>query len=332
MNEKVLLPTIAPVFSTYHYHMISEVVSAENPHLHNWFLNNYIVLKCSKGFLSGATALELTLNESDTSAIPHLEIIKYNLRFIKEQVHVVIKNILNAGYYVVFEDVDDYYIEGKSWYKKKHFNHDGLICGYDDTDMTYSIMAYDQNWICRVFKTPQHCLEEGINSVFEQGVFGSILAIKAKQDIVQLDVKCIKTKLVEHLHSDLELYSPLEEGTVFGHVAHDYAAMYLDKLYDGSIPFMEKDRRMFRLIWEHKRCMWDRIIAVELELNLKNKTSTEYKEIVEESNLIRMMYAKYVMKQNDELLPIIKSRLLNLAQNERKVLEEFISQIESEDD
>ena len=38
---------------------------------------------------------------------------------------------------------------------------------------------------------------------------------------------------------------------------------YIDKLYDGSIPYDRMDRRVFRLIWEHKKIMLERIEAME---------------------------------------------------------------------
>ena len=58
----------------------------------------------------------------------------------------LIRSLIDNGYYVAFGGVDDYYMEGKSWYQEKHFDHDGLIVGYDQNDKTYTIYAYDQNW------------------------------------------------------------------------------------------------------------------------------------------------------------------------------------------
>ena len=52
-------------------------------------------------------------------------------------------------------------------------------------------------------------------------------------------------------------------GIVNGIVVYDYISIYLDKLADGSIPHERRDRRIFRLIWEHKKCMCGRIRDIE---------------------------------------------------------------------
>ncbi len=70
--------------------------------------------------------------------------------------------MLENGYYVLFHGVDDYYVKGKSWYKEKHFGHDGLICGVDNETKEYIIAAYDKQWIYRTFKTPQRGFAAGV--------------------------------------------------------------------------------------------------------------------------------------------------------------------------
>ena len=77
------------------------------------------------------------------------------MRFIKGYVHPIIREFINNGYYVFYWGIDDYYLEGKSFYKERHFNHDGLICGYDQNNKTYQIYAYDQKWIYRQFDVKQ---------------------------------------------------------------------------------------------------------------------------------------------------------------------------------
>lgn len=70
------------------------------------------------------------------------------------------QDMLDNGFYVAFSGVDDFYIEGKSWYKEQHFNHDGLIIGYNDENKTFSIVAH--RWIFTAFETSQACFVEAM--------------------------------------------------------------------------------------------------------------------------------------------------------------------------
>ena len=69
-------------------------------------------------------------------------------------------------------------------------------------------------------------------------------------------------------------------GIVNGIVVYDYISIYLDKLADGSIPHERRDRRIFRLIWEHKKCMCGRIRAIEEKCKWDSSLSTAYNEVV----------------------------------------------------
>ncbi len=62
---------------------------------------------------------------------PCLEKICYPVRFLNGHLHSLIHNLVDAGYFVYFFGVDDYYVPGKSWYRERHFDHDGMIFGYD---------------------------------------------------------------------------------------------------------------------------------------------------------------------------------------------------------
>ena len=116
--------------------------------------------------------------------------------------------------------------------------------------------------------------------------------------------------------------------SVYGIVVHEYIAKYMDKLYDGSIPYERMDRRVFRLIWEHKRVMLEIIGKIEQELMLGNEISKKYKLLVSEADTMRMLYASHHMKRRDAVLPIIKKKLLKLMGAEKKILTLLIEKTE----
>lgn len=324
MNDFLELPLVDPVYATYNYQTPGSAIILNNPSIRNWYLNHVMILSCKRDFLSGRTTPDLELKNSFWFQNPHLEKIWYEMRYLKGYVNTAIKNLLDNGYYVYFIGVDDFYVEGKSWYKENHFYHDGLICGYNRKDKTYCICAYDQNWINQKFWTPQSGFEAGRKAMFKQGIYGNICGLKPKMDQIDFHPHTALNTIAEYLDSSMEKYPEDGEGVVNGIVVQEYLAKYMDKLYDGSIPYERKDRRIFRLIWEHKKVMHERIQCIEKALRMDSSISQKYAPLVEEANSMRMLYASHQLKRRDSLLPIIRNKLLRLRENEEKILKELI--------
>ncbi len=329
MKKCVQLELIEPMFSTYHNEGAGTAVMGSNPSMRNWYLNQGVVLYCTKKFLSGYTTPEVSINRTTFMFNHHLEKVQFPLRFIKGSVHVIIRSLLDEGYYVYFTGIDDYYIEGKSWYKKRHFQHDGLICGYDQNDKTYTMYAYDENWVYRVFRTSQKGFELGRRSMYRQGKYGMIYGIKPKTDPVKMYPGEICERIREHLDSSLEIYPPDSPYRAYGTVVHEYMAMYLDKLKDGSIPYERLDWRIFRVLWEHKKVMLERLQKMEEMLSLDNSISEQYQNLVKKANHIRLLYASYHLKRRDTLLTSIRNTLMEIHEKERELLTDFVNKAEA---
>ena len=75
------------------------------------------------------------------------------------------------------------------------------------------------------------------------------------------------------------------------------------------------DRRVFRLIWEHKKAMLERILLIEHHLKMDNETSEKYKPLVTEADTMRMLYASHHMKRRDSVLPGIQKKLLSMMES-----------------
>lgn len=318
MSKYAELPLVEPLYSTYHDGILTACINA-NPSIRNWFLSNTMVLTCTRKFLSGFTTPEIRV-EKYLFDNPCLEIRWLPMHFLKGCINTVIRNLIDTGYYVYFCGVDDYYVNGKSWYKERHFKHDGTICGYNQLDKTFCIYAYDSNWIYQKFWTPQKSFNKGREAMAKKGVPGYLCVIKPRQDKIEFSVQTALKGIVDYLDSDLVKYPEDGEGNVRGIVVHKYIAKYVGKLFDGSIPYERMDRRVFRLIWEHKKVMLERIEKIELCLHLSNEISGKYKHLVSEANNMRMLYASHHMKRRDSVLPIIKRKLLKLMDDERELL------------
>lgn len=326
--EAVELPISKPLYSTYHYEGNVAALIQTNPTVKNWYLNNAIDLQCSRDFLFGKTSPFLKAVNTSWESVPNVTGKWFETKYLNEYTNDVIKNLLNDGLYVYFRGADDYFIKGKSWFNEKHFNHDGLICGYDNNSGTYSLYAYDSNWVYQLFKTTQESFNNAIKQSAENGCFCEICGIHAGTKTFEFNIDDVYLNMIKYMDSSFKKYPPDIPGDVFGFVVHDYLNMYIDKLYDKTIPHEHMDRRVFRTIWEHKKNMLERIVKSEETLELSSEISNQYCNIVKEANLIRMQYATHHMKERYSLLPIIKKELSEISSLEYELLTKFLIQIE----
>lgn len=320
MKKTVDLPLIEPLYSTYQNQGPGSAVIMSNPSIQNWYFNQICVLTCTRRFLHGFTSPEIGIVDSLWVNNPYLDKKIYYLRFMKGCVHRIIRNLLDDGYYICFTGVDDYYVKGKSWYHERHFKHDGCICGYNQENKTYCIYSYDKNWVYRKFWTTQKSFDTGMKAVFKIGEYNNLYGIKAKNDKVAFSPEIALSKIKEYLDSTLDKYPETEDGVVYGIVVHRYISKYIDKLYEGSIPYEKMDRRVLRMIWEHKKVMLERIRLIEQELSLDTEISDAYVAVVKDTDAARMLYASHHMRRRDASLPVISKKLIWIEERERELL------------
>lgn len=320
MGKRVELPLIEPFFKTFQNQAAGIVVIGNNLSIHNWYLNETANLSCTLDFFDGRTTPDLRIPNSFWNHNPHLEKILVYFQFPGGYINPIIRNMLDAGYYVYFKGVDDYYIKGKSWYKERHILHDGLICGYDSNEKTYCIYAYDSRWVCQKFWTPQKCFDDARKAGMRMADQGYICALKPKMTPVAFSPEIACEGIAQYLDSSLEKYTKEKGRDAFGIIVLHYLAKYVGKLYDGSIPYERKDRRIFRMVWEHKALMLERIQAIEKAYDMGDIYSRRYQPLVKKADNIRMRYASYVAKRRDDLLLTIQSELLDIMNEEKIVL------------
>ena len=68
------------------------------------------------------------------------------------------------------------------------------------------------------------------------------------------------------------------------------------------------DWRIFRLIFEHKKGMLERIENIEKTFLWNTELSEKYKQTVKQAEIINALYASHKLKRRDIVLPIIKNK------------------------
>ena len=324
VKKIVELPLIEPLISTYHHQGAGLSAIINNPSVINWYLNNAISLVCNRDFLFGNTTPKITIEKTHFNTTHCFDTHWYDMRYTKGYINPIIHTLIDNGYYLYFTDFDDYYLDGKSWYNRRHFEHDGCIIGYNQNEKSYCVYAYDENWIYRKFWIPQKSFDKARQSSVKRGKESKIFAYKPSINMFELDTSSVLSGIEQYLNSDLNKYPINETGPVFGIVVHTYIAMYIDKIINQSIPYEKADRRIFRLIWDHKKLMLERLIRTEKALSLPPIHSEKYKEIVSTANSMRMLYASFFTKKRYSLLLKIKKMLIELNKQETLCLKNFL--------
>ncbi len=323
------LPLEMPFYSTLHFQGLAGAIIHNNPSIRNWYINESMILSCSKSFLNGFSSPNIGIVNSCWADNPNFERQVYQMRFLNGYINPLIRKLIDNGYYVNFDGLDDFFIEGKSWYNIRHFNHDGLIYGYNQHEKTYKIYAYDQNWIYRGFDISQKCFNKSREYMQSHEIHGTIVGVKPTNNEIHINPTRVCDNLKKYMDSNLDKY-PVDDlnNDALGIVVHEYLMLYVDRLYNGVIPYKKLDWRVFRMLWEQKAFMLERLQKIEGILNMDSNTSNAYRNIVKNANDIRMLYASHHKKRRDSLLVTIRNKLKNIAELEKDLLRAFIDKAE----
>lgn len=330
--KSIQLPYEYPPFANTQGAAAAPIAMTGHPNAYNQILNQAVTLGCSRNFLTGFTGCLPYIPDMGIYNLDCIEIIGVSLKFARKFCLETIKEMLDCEYYVFFVDIDDYYIPNKSWYGERHFPHDGIICGYDDGDKSFSIAAHTKDWIFDLFRAPQSSFVEGMYSSQEMGKRCALLAYKVKDNTdIKINPEEILRRLKSHINSSLELYPTHKQGDVRGVVTYDYIDIYLQKLADGEVPHEKMDWRTLRPVWEHKKCMLHRIKLLEQLYSWDNDMSQRYVSLVDFSNQVRISYALYHKKPRENLLKSIRTRLTDVKEQDIKFSTELIEKLSQED-
>lgn len=321
------LPVAMPMFTAYHYAGSAGIIAANNPTSKSWYYSNTINWRCIQPTLEYYN-LDLSFCNCSIWDMPFIEKSNTSFRFIRKYVIEIIEEMLIQDCYVIFSGVDDYYIQGKHGYMQRHYNHDGLIVGFDSERKKLSMVAYDERGLYREFETPYDGFIRGIEYECEHGKYGVLTSAQVDCNyICELDPQKIKSLLKEYIseHTEQGYFPGISITVVYGMLVYNAIVEYIKMFVHKELPIEALDQRIFRYIYEHKRCMYQRIVALEKHLNIDTLLKNEYNQIQKTAESIRFRTIKAELSKNPELLTNVICNIQQMFEIENKVLSQLIS-------
>ena len=83
MKKKIELPLVEPLYSTYHNQGPGSAILVNNPSIRNWYLNQVMILTCTRKFLNGFTTPEIGMAESSWNSNPYFDKKWYGMQFME---------------------------------------------------------------------------------------------------------------------------------------------------------------------------------------------------------------------------------------------------------
>ena len=327
MKKANKLPIFKPFYSVYHEQANGTAILSKNDNAKNWYLNECMNLRCDRHFLYSHTAPNVLIARSSYKLNPFLKKEGFNTKYFGDSLHEVIHKLIDDGYYVVLDGVNEYFANKVYNKKTQPLSADGLIYGYDDRKNIYNVLAYNENHEHTSFNVVQSCFSKANDLAIKNGDSGILYGIKSDGKKHIFSPLLVIRHFAEYLNSSLEIFSPDIAEEAYGTVVHDYIGMYLDGLYDGSIFYKQQNPNIFLVLSEQKRFMLERLIRLETELSMDNKISNEYSEIVKISEELINLYDSYCKMRQDNILPIMKEKILYMKQQEETLLREMIKNV-----
>jgi hypothetical protein len=305
--KKELLFNIPPVVSYQNLAYTIGILRANDKSI-NWYYNNFMQVCCDRRFLYDINyPMDYNIynkNCSDIQIFDYESLNKHDFFLHKNDLINYIINLIDKNRYAYMWGIDTFYLDGVNQSEKLHNYHDILLIGYDKSLCLFKIAAYDVNQSFSLFNVSFKLIEQSFISEFiEQN--GFVTGIKIKDDInIGLSLSDIKISLEHYLfslNSRVMEYRSLDpyiynDQSVFGMETHKYLKLYIQYLIEGEIE--KPDMRVFRMYWEHKKIVNEKLITLENYDVTFTGLSDGYVKSVEISEKIKNLVLKSIVCKN----------------------------------
>lgn len=302
LEKKELKINFQQDITVYLYRALPLYVILSDKRLHNWYYERFINIYSQKDN-NGFVTLDFVEYWCPYKGFIIENCLGYKLlENIPSIIDFVIERI-NSDFYIII-NVDEYYLPEKSNYKKKHFVHESMIYGYDNSQKRVMALGYNAEGILNKITFSY----DDLIVAFENGKkYYKWTAPWAENSAVQtiklndyksdypFEIGRFLKELRDYINSTADseraycLLIPTER-LKFGFDIYDSVIDSLKNLYDGQITI---DYRAIHLLYEHKKLIHDRLEFVISKFGLTGRIvelSGEYQKIVNRFTAIRFKF------------------------------------------
>lgn len=299
-------------YMMYSYHLAITFAHAE---AWPWFFTNHVQLQCEPAqlefddFMLDSTAPkgEVHFSEGTWKFNPWLndshQMDKAAMASAASSVARYIVDRLDNGFYVE-TFVDEYHIPSLFNGKESHLRHRMLIFGYDDHKQTFNIIGFDKNRLYRELECRFDEFERAFEAVEPLKHETTKLFKSPPQGlpVVEFDAARFAQLTADYLDSRNTLLDPDLHGKQlkgqefwFGLKTYQFLQQYVETIMEKNRAggHLGVDIRGFNIMWEHKKCMLDRMKWVrERGICISDALIERYAEVL---SLIEMARNRVVM-------------------------------------
>jgi acyl carrier protein len=304
-GQKILRVNLQNEITTYLCHALPLCVVLADDRLVPWLYEHYINL-FSVVDENGYLKLEFLEYRAAYKEVMHEIYLGYHLLKAESNIIDFMIDKINAGYYVII-NVDEYYLSVKSRYQKEHFVHHSLVYGYDNahqkllaigfnTEQIFGLLTFDYEPFRIAFEAGKKYYQETAPWAENNAV--ELLKLKAYPQEYPFALQKFLFQM------DNYLAGTGDDAIIFTYMLDYQNVKYGIRIYDEVINSLKGllkgqvtiDYRAVHLLSDHKKCLYTRLQYVITQYNLAGdvvKTIAEYRQIVEQVELIRKKFLQF---------------------------------------
>lgn len=313
------LPFIFPPIETYQGDSFILGIMLAYPEYADVQYNGYINLECEK--TDRLSDMKLAFSDSLWESYRVSGLAEMNLydvsNFSKKTLCQFICERIDQGNYLLFYDIDEYYLSYSAHFKRRHFNHDTYVYGYGAD--CFQVLAYRN----------EHLASFSIDKV---EVINALVSGKARKNIdkrrhfctyrpsINRAVRIDKAIIYEKIKAFYEA-----KGVADSSQEKVQGICVYDVLLNG-MKSIEKDKRVdlrpFRCLWEHKKLMKERIVY--LQDNSDSNCINDLRSLCDKTEIVFRLMMKYNMTFNVSIIDRVYQNLENIKREDLLWYEEYI--------
>ncbi len=329
---KKSLPTVEPLISCYPQHAFYMSIISEKEECLPWIFSNYTNL-----FIDENGFCDFFVKTPEYYLYPWFQgsqrfhrdfLINHEIKLLE----FIEENIIQGNY--IWLHIDEFYLPCSAQFEKKHFIHSVLISGFDNLKRMFTIHGYYNKEKYSTKHVHYSDLERSFynaNPEIDFKFYIHLVKYNVHYSLLNFtyNTSLLKEQLVCHLNSEFKPLLDLEEAYNLNsaknitnglNVYNKIIELYNSELENSKTKF--NDHRSLYTLLEHKRFMLLKLEYLKKKkiLVFSNEVFEKYEEILKSIENQLILYIKYSMTKNRDIVKRIIKSLAIIREEEKKIL------------